>query len=223
MRKTILASVIWLMGCVVAHANTIITKYSYTGDVFTNFHGADACPPECRISGFFVIAGPPPKNLSGLGGQFQFDVQPLTYSFSDGSITATPANSNFDFFSVSTNTTGHITSWDIRIFTPPYLGGTFAGTQLLTSNVEDITIDAPAAVDFAASLQSEGRWRVSIGPSVPELSTWAMLLIGFAAIGLVSWRRTRARPPRTHGIPQYAVWLATIEDCDPLGIPPTTS
>jgi hypothetical protein len=36
----------------------------------------------------------------------------------------------------------------------------------------------------------------SVGPtgSVPELSTWAMMLAGFAGLGLAGWRRDRRRP-----------------------------
>jgi hypothetical protein len=173
-----------------------ITTYSYTGNQFANFHGVDACPPECSITGYFVIAGPAPVNLSGpaFDAQYQFDVTPLTYSFSDGVVVATPANSNFDFFSISTNGVGQIISWTIRIFTPPYLGGTYNGTQLLTSDIEDITIVAPSAVDFAAALQIPGTWDVTTS-AVPEPSTWAMMILGFAGIGFIAYRR-RSKPAR---------------------------
>jgi hypothetical protein len=191
-KRSLLYVVVALMALFVvrtpfASASTI-TTYSYTGNQFANFHGVDACPSECSMTGYFEIAGPPPLNLSGANTQYQFDVAPLTYSFSDGVVVATPANSNFDFFSISTNGVGQIISWTIRIFTPPNLGGTFNGTQLLTSDIEDITIAAPSAVDFAAALQIPGTWDVTTS-SVPETSTWEMMLLGFAGVGYMAYRR----------------------------------
>jgi hypothetical protein len=31
---------------------------------------------------------------------------------------------------------------------------------------------------------------VSSGPAVPEPSTWAMTILGFAGLGFIGWRRT---------------------------------
>jgi PEP-CTERM motif len=55
--------------------------------------------------------------------------------------------------------------------------------------------------------------------AVPEPSTWAMLLIGFAGIGFAAYRR---RVP-FYGVPQYAFWFSVIEDCEAPGMPPTRS
>jgi hypothetical protein len=189
MRRVVLStlSACFMLFSLSTQASTLTTTYSYAGNPFTNFHGSDSCPSECSITGYFVVAGPPPTNLSGSDTQFQFDVTPLNYSFSDGLVTATPTNSNFDFFSISTNGAGEIVSWTIRLFTPPCEGCVFTGTQLLTSDIEDITIVAPAAVDFAAALQNPGTWSITVNSAVPEPSTWAMLLIGFAGIGSAAY------------------------------------
>jgi MYXO-CTERM domain-containing protein len=32
---------------------------------------------------------------------------------------------------------------------------------------------------------------VSVSAAAPELSTWAMMLLGFAGIGFLAWRRSR--------------------------------
>jgi hypothetical protein len=65
-------------------ASEVTTTYTYTGNPFTGFHGSSACPPQCKITGSFTIAGPPPANLTLSDQQFQFDITPLAYSFTDG-------------------------------------------------------------------------------------------------------------------------------------------
>ena len=150
-----------------ANANT---TYTYTGNPFTGFGGTSACPPQCKITGFFTIAGPPPVNLTLSVQQFQFDVTPLTYSFTDGNTTWTNTNSCPDFFAISTDASGNITSWVMRIFTPSLNapcagGGIYTGFQLVTSNTPaiDTVIEAPAAVNVAAT-QDPGTWSMQIGP-----------------------------------------------------------
>jgi hypothetical protein len=148
------------------------TTYTYTGNPFTSFHGSSACPPQCKITGSFTIAGPPPVNLTLSDQQFQFDITPLAYSFTDGNTTWTNANSCPDFFAISTDASGNITNWVMRIFTPSLNapcagGGIYTGFQLLTSNnapgTIDIVIEAPAAVNFAAIPQDPGTWSMQNG------------------------------------------------------------
>lgn len=163
------------------------TTYIYTGNSFNAFSGNYSCPPECFISGFFIIAGPPPTNLVGTSSQFDFDVSPLYYSFSDGSATANSSNSCADFFEISTDGEGNITDWTIRLFTPSQNapcngGGTYTGVQLLTTNEStstiDITIQAPAATDFAAVAQQPGTWVTR----TPEPASALFMLTGIACL-----------------------------------------
>src|SRR3954454_13671424 len=76
--------------------------YSYTGNPFTTFTGGYACPPECSISGFFEV----PQALAPNIDRFAFS--PVAFSFTDGNITLTNANTNPSFtdFCVSTDAAG---------------------------------------------------------------------------------------------------------------------
>jgi hypothetical protein len=63
------------------------------------------------------------------------------------------------------------------------------GLQLLspTRIVLDVTGDAPAIGDkLILDVTTNGV------PTVPEPSTWALMLLGFAGLGFAGWRRTAA-------------------------------
>jgi hypothetical protein len=74
-------------------------------------------------------------------------------------------------------------------------GGSTSGSDLyfgfddLTNTYTSITFDNPSTVDvFAFDNLSIGSLQ-QVTPSVPEPSTWAMMLLGFAGIGFMAYRR----------------------------------
>jgi hypothetical protein len=168
-----------------AHADT---AYAYVGNPFTNFAGTAQCPPQCATVGFFVVAAPLPPNLIGDGSQFEFDVNPIAYAFTDGATVATKFNSCYDFFSIGTDSSGDIDSFTIRLFAPVAQApcssspGIYGGVQLLISGVIDISIQAPAAVNFAAIPDSPGKWTTI---NLAEPTTFDLLLFGVPLLGLV--------------------------------------
>jgi hypothetical protein len=57
----------------------------------------------------------------------------------------------------------------------------------------------------SASNTGGGIWSEEGVASVPEPSTWAMLLIGFAGIGFVSWRRVTLSDKTSRLHPRHVV------------------
>ena len=62
------------------------TTYYYTGNSFNQFDGGTSCPSTCGISGSFTVGNPLAPNFSGY-------FVPTAFSFTDGTVTITPANS----------------------------------------------------------------------------------------------------------------------------------
>jgi hypothetical protein len=63
----------------------------------------------------------------------------------------------------------------------------------ITNFSADITdiFDVVNGVDIPATYALDPETIPILNPTVPEPSTWAMLLIGFAGIGFAGWRRAR--------------------------------
>jgi hypothetical protein len=175
-----------------ASASTI-TTYTYTGNQFTNFRD-DSCPSDCSLAGYFTVAGSPQDNLVGSRtSQFVFNVTTLDYRFTVGSTIFTPANSSYDFFSIWTDGVGNIYNWSMRFFTPGNPCATCSFAFLVTDASSEDFIGYPStgvsAYPFAAVLGNPGNWNTTIFTAVPEPSTWAMMLLGFAGIGFMAYRR----------------------------------
>jgi PEP-CTERM motif len=116
-----------------------------------------------------------------------------------------------EFFQFSTDSSGTITGWFFLV-TPVTTDGknqinVIAGTEFFESILGpylDSVIVFPSTggmfTDFAISTK-EGNWSlidptpIPVPPtSIPEPSTWAMMLLGFAGLGYARYRR--ARDPR---------------------------
>jgi hypothetical protein len=181
--------------------------YTYVGKPFDHFHGNYMCPPECSLSGFFIVADALPPNLRGIPIQNVFNVTPLAYVFTDGQVAATNSNSCPDFFTIWTDPSGNISAWVIRLFTPSNNapcagGGAYAGVQILTQKdlsggTEDITIGAPAATDFAATVQDPGEWFVA--QAVPEPRYEALVFIALLLLHIR--KRCHWFLPHSPGVP----------------------
>jgi hypothetical protein len=60
-----------------AHAQVV---YTYQGQPFTNFY-TGACPPECSITGYFVVQSPLPPNINS-----QYFPSLIGFGFTAGSV-----------------------------------------------------------------------------------------------------------------------------------------
>ena len=64
--------------------------------------------------------------------------------------------------------------------------------SIANATIADVTAGNPinifVADVFSGQTGNTGRWTLAL-PSVPEPSTWAMLLLGFAGIGFMAYRR----------------------------------
>ena len=89
---------------------------------------------------------------------------------------------------------------------PSLIGGVVNGLSTLTAGFDDFQLlwNTPSSVpvDFAyATSNITGtffdssnftQFSVTAAPPVPESSTWAMMALGFAGLGLVGYRKTRS-------------------------------
>jgi hypothetical protein len=180
------SAVLLLMTNSVASATV---TYTYTGDPFTALFSA-TCPSVCRISGYFVLSTPLPVNRPA----FVTTINPLSFSFTDGLATVDSANSEPGPFgstsiNIETNSSGAIIGWNNQFFSATNF--MFSSTNppgCIGCSVTDTTGDF--ANTYAANNQnSPGVWTVTT--SVPEPSTWAMLLVGFGGLGAAMRSRRR--------------------------------
>ncbi len=160
--------------------------YSYTGNPFTSFLGTANCGFVCEITGSFTVANALPANLSY--DPNVANIIPIAFSFSNGLNTETQLDNPLQaFFSIGTNGSGAINQWVIGIINT---NGTVSWDSD-APNSSNITFDQSAIIEGnALNFNSPGTWTESVS-GVPELSTWTMMLIGFAGIGFMAYRRSR--------------------------------
>ena len=196
----VLLSTQCLWGAQFADADTV---YTYTGNDFTFADGPFTTSDS--ITGSFTVTTPLADNLSFATVSFN------SYSFSGGVDTLTNlnsfpmSNSNAPFaFAVSTNASGDIIAWSIDI--QGNSGTSVANDNISTYNNAPID-NSPQTMDFASDCSptncfqpgfplsfgqnqdDPGTWAVSATSSVPEPSTWAMMILGFAGVGFMAYRR----------------------------------
>jgi cyclophilin family peptidyl-prolyl cis-trans isomerase len=178
--------------------------YTYDGKPFTsvvdgpNIDGSYTTSLE--VDGSFSVNGSLQANLSNqdITGLVQ------TFSFKDGRGSITEANNDdakTQFF-VSTDASGNITAWKINLSTPAPSAGQ-QSHRILASNsiLGDLGQITQCNNDGCASPYNEsayvrgnfGTWTTDISSAVPEPSTWAMMILGFAGVGFMAYR-SKSKP-----------------------------
>ena len=124
------------------------TTYNIAGNPFTTFTGSATCPPDCNVSGSFTLSQPLPPNLSNA------TITPASFSFTVGTTNLNQANvTSVIFAGISTDASGHITSWAISISNANFS----IVTNNQSNNVADsFTIVAPQG--SASNSNSPATW-----------------------------------------------------------------
>jgi hypothetical protein len=180
------------------------TTYDYVGKPFTNFYY-----PGCFYCELFGGG-----SLNGFV-TFNFDTSNFTgaVTLSEGDV-AQFASFEFPYYlpPINVYTTvrtlsgsftfvnGSITDWDVEGrqyqqacgLGPGCAAGSISAVSTPTGDSRYVFNDNPGT-DGGSSNNVGGVWIVEV-PAVPEPSTWAMLLIGFAGIGFMAYRRKSNGP-----------------------------
>jgi hypothetical protein len=77
------------------------------------------------------------------------------------------------------------------------LGALGAGNQTLPADNQWVTIAGLGAFTQVSFSATSNAFEFSLGSGVPEPSTWAMMGLGFAGLGLMGWRESRKAVART--------------------------
>jgi hypothetical protein len=164
-----------------ASANVV---YDYTGNDYTSYAGSYTGTENVTLS--ITLASTLGPNLT------QAREDPLSFSFSDGvqTITDTTPGASISVL-FSTDAAGSITHWDV--YTQFYDSNARVYDHIETNNSigffpYDYAVHGinPDDGSFGRS-GVPGQWTVA--SAVPEPSTWAMMVLGFAGLGFMAYRR----------------------------------
>ena len=138
------------------------------------------------VNGFAVWAPLAAFGNAGFLGALEIDNGVATLGLADSSVGAVPVSIGaWNNYTMDFNFATGIQS--------AFVDGALIGTGPIataSTDVEQIFIGIDAASGSTAQGFADN---VSLTSSVPEPSTWAMLLTGFAALGFMGFRRTRSR------------------------------
>jgi hypothetical protein len=157
-------------------------KSAFATPVTYTYSGA-TCTPACSISGSFTLS-------AALGDNFAGFINPSSFSFMDGGLTISSADSlTVDSFFVTTNASGTITGWNIILEVSPT---DFIDASCCAGGFA-VTVSQNGG-SFAALSGNPGIWSQSSATSTtPEPSS--LFLLGTGLIGLGPFvRRSLAKP-----------------------------
>lgn len=156
--------------------------YTYVGNDFDHLNGS--LYTNQHIVGSVTLASP-------LGQNFSFNpVALLSFSFTDGVQTISDSTPGVSIAaSFGTNNIGQITTWNVQAsLNANDVIRTCTGCLFFGYSVDLGAIgDATAVTASGFNLLQPGAW--SLQAAVPESSTWAMMILGFAGIGYLAYRR----------------------------------
>jgi len=164
------------------------TTYDYTGNPFTDVAGQYTTSDLVSVS--ITLAAPLGDNLN-----LDSDSEtPLSFTFSDGVQTITPANADYPEFHFSTNSAGVITQWDVQAQTP-------SDSLIVTDNEMDkggpaISDHGQVGIsgnDFGTVQDDLGVWTEQSATAAPELdpaSTASALTLLAGVLLVIRGRRT---------------------------------
>lgn len=175
------------------------TVYTYTGNPMS-VSGATSCgpipcggtcPAPCFLTGTLVFSTPLPTDYSGPA----FDVRPASWSFSDGTATATSSLPNFaspTFQILQTGADAQPTEWFIIVPEQPIatqVGFLFESFNAPLESIFDATFNPALGYSGSTPLDTPGTWSTST--TVPEPGS--VLLLGCGVLTLMGTAIRRKR------------------------------
>jgi hypothetical protein len=162
------------------------TTYSYVGNPFNQFAPTESCPPHCRITGSFTASTPLLPSSS-------YFISPLSFSFTDGSVTFTQDNVTSSAFGFITDAQGLITGWNLNWFNANNVA-MFSGTG--TSVICPVGCSNTDVIltlgSFVAGEQNDpGTWTMTT-TGVPEPSSLSLLCFGMLGLVALSLKKAIA-------------------------------
>ena len=145
----------------------------------------------------FSATGGTTSGSDGVGNDWTFtqsgEVWLFKYTGTYNSSFAYPSASDFEisFVPTTTTTSGASVGTDAGLWTVTFADPTvsFAGPELVAGLGFLFAVDVVGPV----GVPSPG-FTASWSTTVPEPTTWAMMLLGFAGLGLMGWRAKRRAP-----------------------------
>lgn len=157
------------------------TTYTYTGN---DFRTCGALVPNCtsdNVTAKFTTT----LTETQLSELDNADISSTITSFSISSLTLNFTQDDFFHVLFTTNIIGDPIDWSVS-----GCPNNVCSTAVQTNHTQEIVYDQAVLCGFdcIVSVNSSGIWDVSVS-SVPEPTTWAMLLLGFGSIGFVMRKR----------------------------------
>jgi len=173
------------------------TTYTYTGNNFT--YATGPYTKSDAVSGYLTLQYPLGDNLDLLN-QAGFV---SAFSFTDGVQTLTQNNAYVGLAQFSTNSSGAITGWDLNFVSDSHLSNIYTYYYYYSPYNYYPSRDGGGSYDAYLGEGIHDGLHGTMTPvttdvgAVPEPSTWAMMILGFAGVGFMAYRR-KSKPAFPH-------------------------